>query len=118
MLAGLVHNIGALPILTRAEEIPALLQDEEIFASLLKRLSGPIGASIMESWHFPEELINVAKEHQNYSYDSEKIDYVDVVIVANDCVGRPQPSTRRNERSHVSDSRRGVANTWEALTSN
>jgi HD-like signal output (HDOD) protein len=36
----------------------------------------------MKSWHFPEELINVANEHQNYSYDSEKIDYVDVVIVA------------------------------------
>ncbi len=82
MLAGLVHNIGALPILTRAEEIPALLQDEEVFVSLLKRLSGPVGSSIMESWHFPEDLIQVAHEHANYTYNSEKIDYVDVVIVA------------------------------------
>ncbi len=82
MLAGLVHNIGALPILTRAEEIPALLQDEQIFVSLMNRLSGPIGSSIMKSWNFPEELINVAQEHSNYSYDSEKIDYADVVIVS------------------------------------
>lgn len=82
MLAGLVHYIGALPILTRAEEIPALVQDEAIFASLLDRLSGPIGTSIMKSWNFPDELIKVANEHSNYSYDSEKIDYVDVVIVA------------------------------------
>jgi HD-like signal output (HDOD) protein len=82
MLAGLVHNIGALPILNRAEEIPALLKDEGIFRSLLYRLSAPIGSTIMESWNFPEELVKVAKEHQNYQYNSEQIDYVDVVIVA------------------------------------
>lgn len=82
MLAGLVHNIGALPILTRSEEIPALIQDEEVFKSLLERLSGPVGTSIMESWHFPDDLTKVANAHSNYSYDSEKIDYVDVVIVA------------------------------------
>lgn len=82
MLAGLVHNIGALPILTRAEEIPALIQDEEVFVSLLNRLSGPVGTSIMKTWHFPDDLIKVASEHSNYSYDSDKIDYVDVVIVA------------------------------------
>ncbi len=76
MLAGLVHNIGALPILTRAEEIPALLQNEEIFASLLKRLSGPIGTSIMKSWNFSEEMVRVAKEHSNYSYNSDTVDYV------------------------------------------
>lgn len=82
MLAGLVHNIGALPIITRAEEIPALMKDEKIFSSLIERLSGPIGTSIMKNWNFPDELSIVANEHSNYSYDSEKIDYVDVVIVA------------------------------------
>ena len=82
MLAGLVHNIGALPIITRAEEIPALMQDEAIFASLIERLSGPIGTSILKSWNFPDNLSIVANEHNNYSYDSEAIDYVDVVIVA------------------------------------
>jgi HD-like signal output (HDOD) protein len=82
MLAGLVHNIGALPILTRAEEIPALVQDEEVFKSLLDRLSGPVGTSIMQSWHFPEDLVAVANEHNNYQYNSDKIDYIDVVIVA------------------------------------
>ncbi|MCU7939806.1 MAG: HDOD domain-containing protein [gamma proteobacterium symbiont of Bathyaustriella thionipta] len=82
MLAGLVHNIGALPIITRAEEIPALMHDEEIFSSLIERLSGPIGTSIMKSWNFPDDLSIVANEHSNYNYDSENIDYVDVVIVA------------------------------------
>lgn len=82
MLAGLVHNIGALPIITRAEEIPALMHDEEIFSSLIERLSGPIGTSIMKNWNFPDTLSIVANEHNNYQYNSKEIDYVDVVIVA------------------------------------
>ena len=82
MLAGLVHNIGALPILSRAEEIPALIKDEQIFANLLSRLSGQIGSCIMQNWNFPDEIIKVAQEHNNYEYNSDTVDYVDVVIVA------------------------------------
>ncbi len=98
MLAGLIHNIGALPILTRAEEIPALVRDEAVFAALLERLSGPVGTSIMQSWHFPDELIKVANNHNNYTYDSEKIDYVDVVIVAKlqNLAGTDHPDAQLN----------------------
>lgn len=82
MLAGLLHNIGSLPILSRAEEIPALLKDEEVFANLLNRLSGQIGSCIIQNWDFPDEIINVIQQHNNYEYDSDTVDYVDVVIVA------------------------------------
>jgi len=95
MLAGLVHNIGALPIIARAEEIPALMSDEKVFASLIQRLSGPFGNTIMKSWNFPDEISQVAYEHSNYQYDSEKVDYVDVVIVAKlqNLVGSDHPDT-------------------------
>lgn len=120
MLAGLVHNIGALPILTRAEEIPALLQDEEIFVSLLHRLSGPIGSSIMESWHFPQELINVAHEHQNYSYDSEQVDYVDVVIVAKlqNLEGTDHPDAKLDWNTIPSFCKLGLAGETETVEIN
>ncbi len=117
MLAGLVHNIGALPILTRAEEIPALLQDEEIFASLLKRLSGPIGASIMESWNFSEEMVRVAKEHSNYSYNSDTVDYVDVVIVAKlqNLEGTDDPDARIDWNTIPSFCKLGLAGEVEVV---
>ena len=82
MLAGLLHNIGSLPILSRAEDIPALLKDEKIFVNLLDRLSGQIGSCIIQNWDFPDEIVNVIREHNNYEYDSDTVDYVDVVIVA------------------------------------
>ncbi|MCU7836234.1 MAG: HDOD domain-containing protein [gamma proteobacterium symbiont of Taylorina sp.] len=95
MLAGLVHNIGALPIIARAEEIPALADDEEVFSSLIQRLSGSVGSAIMKSWNFPDDISKVAHEHNNYNYNSEQIDYVDVVIVAKlqNLVGSGHPDT-------------------------
>ncbi|RKZ96120.1 MAG: histidine kinase [Gammaproteobacteria bacterium] len=117
MLAGLLHNIGALPIITRAEEIPALMQNEEIFASLLERLSGPVGTSIMKSWNFPDELSIIANEHNNYNYDSETIDYVDVVIVAKlqNLAGTDHPDAQIDWNNVPSFCKLGLAGDSEVL---
>ncbi len=117
MLAGLLHNIGALPIITRAEEIPALMKNEEIFASLLERLSGPVGTSIMKSWNFPDELSRIANDHNNYNYDSETIDYVDVVIVAKlqNLAGTDHPDAQIDWNNVPSFCKLGLAGDSEVL---
>lgn len=84
MLAGLIHDIGALPILSRAEDYPDLLDDEETLDRIINSVHSTIGAEILRKWNFPEELIAVAEDHEDLSRDSENgPDYVDVVIVAN-----------------------------------
>lgn len=84
MLAGLVHNIGALPILTRAEDHPDLLEDEATLDRIIESVHTTIGAEILRKWNFPKELIAVAEQHEDLDRDSENgPDYVDVVIVAN-----------------------------------
>ncbi|MCW8903207.1 HDOD domain-containing protein [Sedimenticola sp.] len=83
MLAGLIHNIGSLPILTWAESYPELMEDEAELDKLVAELTPAIGTQILEFWGFPESLVRVAAEAQNLSYDSgPQADYVDVVIVA------------------------------------
>jgi HD-like signal output (HDOD) protein len=83
MLAGLIHNIGALPILTWAEAYPELMEDEVELDRLVAELTPSIGTQILEFWGFPDTLIKVAAEAQNLQYDGgPKADYVDVVIVA------------------------------------
>jgi HD-like signal output (HDOD) protein len=83
MLAGLIHNIGSLPILTWAEAYPELMEDEVELDRLVAELTPTIGTQILELWGFPETLIKVAAEAQNLQYDGgPKADYVDVVIVA------------------------------------
>lgn len=84
MLAGLVHDIGALPILVRAEDMPELLDNEAELDELIQELHPRLGKLILDSWHFMPEISAVAAEHEDLSRDSgENIDYVDVVQVAN-----------------------------------
>ena len=84
MLAGLVHDIGVLPILVRAEDFPELLADAPLLDKLCRELHTRLGTLILDAWDFPQELIDVAAEHENLSYDSgDTIDYVDLVQVAN-----------------------------------
>lgn len=83
MLAGLIHNIGALPILTLAEGIPEILDREERLDRLLKKLTPPIGRRILQAWNFPDTLVQVPAHCVNLSYDGgEKADYVDIVLIA------------------------------------
>jgi putative nucleotidyltransferase with HDIG domain len=83
LLAGLVHDIGAMPILTKAEDYPELLQNEEALDWVIGELHPRIGGAILRSWNFPDELIAAAEQHENMAYDSPATDFVDVVIVAN-----------------------------------
>ncbi|HEB87629.1 MAG TPA: HDOD domain-containing protein, partial [Gammaproteobacteria bacterium] len=82
LLAGLVHDIGILPILSRAEDYPELLDDEEALDNIITSAHVKIGEAILRTWNFSEELVKVAAEHENLSRRHEgPPDYVDIVIV-------------------------------------
>ncbi|MCK7576966.1 MAG: HDOD domain-containing protein [Chromatiales bacterium] len=83
MLAGLLHDIGALPILVKVENTPELLQNPAAIDDLVDQLHAPIGRLILETWKFPAELVTVAAEHENLARISDEVDYTDVVTVAN-----------------------------------
>lgn len=84
LLAGLVHDIGILPILSRAEDYPDLLDNEEALDHIIASAHVKIGEAILRTWNFSEDLIKVAAEHENLSRSHEgPPDYVDIVIVAN-----------------------------------
>lgn len=84
MLAGLLHDVGALPILTRAEDNPRLLGDMITLDRLVAEYHPRIGARILESWGFPAGMVAVAAEHEDLDRDPDgPPDLVDVVLVAN-----------------------------------
>lgn len=83
LLAGLVHDIGVLPILTKAEDYPELLEDEKTLDRIIDKLHGKIGYAILKAWNFPAELVRVPLDHENLQRNSEQVDYADVVTVAN-----------------------------------
>jgi HD-like signal output (HDOD) protein len=83
MLAGLVHGIGALPLLIRAGDYPGLLEKEAALELALAKLQARLGTVLLEAWNFPAALQTVPAQHENLARDSAQTDYVDVVTVAN-----------------------------------
>lgn len=82
MLAGLIHNIGALPVIMRADQIPELTENMSVLDELIEKLSCPIGKKILEAWNFPESLIDVAGEYKDFTRNKHtEADMTDVVQV-------------------------------------
>ncbi len=81
-LAGLVHKIGILPILSYAEEHPVLLKDSITLESVIETAHPAIGVEILNSWEFPKELRNVPRAHLDFYRQAPAVDYADIVTVA------------------------------------
>ncbi|WP_416397809.1 HDOD domain-containing protein [Allohahella sp. A8] len=80
-LAGLIHKIGALPILTFIEEHEIRINAVQL-DNLIDNLHPPIGGYILRKWDFAPELRMVPKEHSNYTRNVPTADYADLVMVA------------------------------------
>jgi putative nucleotidyltransferase with HDIG domain len=84
MVAGLLHDMGVLPLLTKAEAYPGILETPDALARAVHLLHGEVGRRILERWNFPQELVDVVAEHDHLSRNtSGEPDYTDVVMVAN-----------------------------------
>lgn len=81
-LAGLVHQIGVLPILTYAEESNALLKDAISLSYIIDRIHPIIGERILRAWDFTEQIAQVPANYLDFGRQSSTVDYVDIVQVA------------------------------------
>ena len=81
-LAGIIHQIGALPILSYAVGRGFLRDHPELLDQALLELSPEVGRRILEVWGFAQELIVVPEGCADFSRDIEKADYADIVTVA------------------------------------
>ena len=95
-LAGLVHQIGVLPILTYAEEHSELLADSISLNHVIEQIHPMIGDKILRTWDFPELIAMVPSQYLDFTRDSAKVDYVDIVQVATlqSYIGSEHPYTK------------------------
>jgi len=83
LLAGLVCNIGKLPILNYIEEFPELLDDDKQIDAILDSMHCLIGVKILRKWGFGESIQNIPEQTNDFMRNaSGEVDYADVVIVA------------------------------------
>jgi HD-like signal output (HDOD) protein len=83
MLAGLVHRIGALPILSYAEERDDIIQDNITLGKIIDRLHGPLGEAILKKWEFSPELASVPKLYRKTDRVADEPDFIGIITLAN-----------------------------------
>jgi HD-like signal output (HDOD) protein len=95
-LAGLIHQIGALPILAYAEDHNDLLADSISLNHVIEQIHPIIGDKILRTWAFPEQLAIIPSQYLDFTRDSAKVDYVDIVQVATlqSYIGTDHPYTK------------------------
>lgn len=81
-LAGLVHLIGALPVLRFVEDNDLAI-NSVMLDNLIDELHPVIGVEILKKWDFPKDLQQIPREYLNFNRDVPQVDYADVVMVAN-----------------------------------
>jgi HD-like signal output (HDOD) protein len=83
MLAGLLQDIGALPILNVLKRHHEQLRNEVPVVRALERFAAPVGTILLTHWGFEEDMIEVARSRRDWSRDPEpKADLADLVLIA------------------------------------
>lgn len=83
MLAGLVHQVGVLPILKFAERHLDDVSSPAALDETIEQLAPRIGRVVLQAWHFPMELIDVPLLWPDFVREhGDAADYADVVAVA------------------------------------
>ncbi len=83
LLAGLIHNIGTLPILTVAEQSDDNFEDEAELNQLIYTLQPHVGKFILETWKFPPHLLDVVTQCYDFKRPAQgSADYTDIVQVS------------------------------------
>ena len=93
LLAGLIHDIGVIPIITYIEKTGLEFTDESEIESLINSLRVAVGVMVVKSWDLPKEMLNVVTHAEHWMRDSGcDLCVEDVIIVAQiyDCLRRKQ----------------------------
>lgn len=86
MIAGLMHDVGKIYIMVRAEEHAEDLCDD--FARLEQVMYDwhtRVGQAILKNWSLPDDIVKVVFEHESLDRVVETADLSDVVLVSNLC---------------------------------
>lgn len=83
MLAGLLHDIGAIPILDLAHKYPEIENNPKLLEQVITSLQDELGAMVLRKWGFQSELVQAALNAEHWLRDHDgPPDFSDIVIVA------------------------------------
>jgi HD-like signal output (HDOD) protein len=80
-LAGLLHDVGVVPVLTYAQSHPELAEDAAL-DGLIESLRAPIGKRLLVAWRLPSPLVTVVEDAESWWRDpSPQADLADLIVM-------------------------------------
>ena len=83
LLAGLVHDIGVIPILTYIDDTGLEIENRAEIEHIIDKLRGVVGSMVIRNWDFAPQLATVVECGHDWSHDAgSELCMCDVVIIA------------------------------------
>ncbi len=83
LLAGLLHGVGKLYILTQAQQHQDLLADPMTYSVIVRDWHSSIAKGLLESWQMPEEIVSAVNDFEDFEREHEgTADLTDVLSIA------------------------------------
>ncbi len=83
LLAGLIHDIGVIPILTYIDETGLEIDKETELENIISKLRSVVGAMVIKHWGFSNDMLTVVEHCEDWHRDSgEKLDICDMVLIS------------------------------------
>ncbi len=83
LLAGLISNIGSVPFLNFAANLPKDYFTEADIERALPYVNGPIGYKILVEWGFSEEFIKIPIYCEDwYQNNGDELNLIDIVVLS------------------------------------
>ncbi|MCF7970666.1 MAG: HDOD domain-containing protein [Methylococcaceae bacterium] len=83
LLAGLVVDIGIIPLLSFADNLPVDYYSEEELKEAMGFVRGVVGKWVLERWDFPAELMDIPLYSDDwYQHRSDVLSVLDIVVLA------------------------------------
>ena len=83
LLAGLIHDIGVIPILTYIDETGLEIDKETELENIISKLRSVVGTMVIKHWGFPNDMLTVVEHCEDWHRDSgEKLDICDMVLIS------------------------------------
>jgi HD-like signal output (HDOD) protein len=93
LLAGLLHNVGKLYLLTRAGRYPELLNDAVAFPALVQVWHARIARAILVNWEMAPPVIDAVHGFEAADREREgEIDLLDVLWAGRNLAALPRPA--------------------------
>jgi len=84
MLAGLLHDIGVVPVLVQAEHHANLFANPDNLHRAIDELRADVGTAVLENWSFPASFIEAVRHAEDWQHECREAEpqLTDVVILA------------------------------------